>query len=355
MAPAAGLILVALVLSLACGCSVKYVLHVGVGQMKILASRESVEKVLEDPNVAPEAKEKIRVILETKNYAENVIGLNRTNSYTTVVKLDRPVASYNLMAAPPLKLEPVTWWFPIVGRVPYLGYFDKNEALRKESKLKKKGYDTYLRGAAAYSTLGWFNDPIFEPILSYDIPTLVNITIHEMTHSTVFLEGHVDYNEGMALFVGDRGSLDFLSKKYGPDSEYVQKERDNIHDDRVFGAFLRQLHEKLNKLYNSDKSENEKLAGRREIFARAKEDFKKLPLRAGAYRSFLREDLNNAAILSRSIYFVELDLYERLYETLGSDLSKTVTFFRNLEINGVKDPTEYTRKFVEKREKTAVE
>lgn len=356
IAPAAVLVIVVtFTVGVASGCPLKYILHVGAGQMKILASRRPVEKVLADPNVPGEVKEKIKVILEAKRYAEEVIGLNKTAGYNTIVSLDRPVASYNLMAAPPLKLEPVTWWFPIVGRVPYLGYFDKDEALRKEAKLKKKGYDTYLRGAATYSTLGWFNDPIFEPILNYDIPTLVNITIHEMTHTTVFLEGHVDYNEGMALFVGNRGSLDFLSRKYGPESEYVQQERDNIHNDRVFGAFLQDLHEKLDKLYNSEATEDEKLAGRRRIFARAKEDFDNLPLRGDAYRSFSREELNNAAILSRSIYFVELDLYQRLYEALGSDLSKTVNFFRSLEINGVKDPTEYTRNFVEEHEKAAGE
>ncbi len=346
-----GVIVATFAVGIASGCSVKYVLHVGAGQMKVLASRQPVEKILADPQVSEEVKEKINVILEAKAYAEKSIGLNRTDSYTTVVKLDRPVASYNLMAAPPLELEPKTWWFPIVGKVPYLGYFDKKKALKKESKLKQKGYDTYLRGAAAYSTLGWFNDPIFEPILNYDIPTLVNITIHEMTHTTVFLEGHVDYNEGMALFVGNRGSLDFLSQKYGPDSEYVQKERDNIHNDRVFSAFLKKLHEKLDKLYDSEKSESEKLAERKKIFAEAKEDFEKLPLRRGAYRSFLRRELNNAAILSRSIYFVELELYRRLYEVLDRDLSRTVTFFRNLEINGVKDPTQHTRDFVEKHEK----
>jgi len=333
------------------GCSVTYVWHVGWGQLDIMRSTAPVEEIMSDPSTGADIKEKLRIILEAKRYGEESIGLARTDSYTAFVALDRPVASWNLMAAPKLKLEPVTWRFPIVGRMPYLGYFSKKKALKKESRLRRKGYDTYLRGAAAYSTLGWFKDPVFSPLLRYDISTLVNITIHELTHTTVFLKGHVAYNEGMALFVGNQGSLDFLSKKYGPDSEYVQAEKDNIQNDRVFSAFLQKLHDKLRKHYDSDMTDDEKMKGREKIFTEAKEEFKRLPLRGKAYRSFIERELNNAAILSRSIYFVDIDMYQQLYETLGRDLKKTVEFFVSLDKQKAEDPEKFTRKFIEEHKK----
>ncbi len=338
--------------SFASGCSVGYVWHVGWGQLDIIRSTVPVERVMSDPATGDDIKGKLRVILEAKQYGEEVIGLKRTDSYTTYVALDRPVAAWNLMAAPKLRLEPVTWWFPIVGRMPYLGYFDKTKAIKKEARLRRKGYDTYLRGAAAYSTLGWFTDPVFGPLLRYDIPTLVNVTIHEMTHTTVFLKGRVAYNEGMALFVGNRGSLDFLSAKYGPDSRYVRAERNNIHNDRVFSAFLQRLHDKLRKLYDSDLPDAEKLKEREKIFTQSKEEFRGLPFRGAAYGSFLERDLNNAAILSRSIYYVDLDMYRELYETLGGDLRKTMDFFKTLDKRKVDDPEAFTRRFIEENKKT---
>jgi len=345
------IVVLVFVISIVTGCSVGYVFHVGVGQLKIMHAREPVEKIISAPNTSPEIREKLQAILDAKRYGEETIGLKRTDSYTSYVALNRPVASWNLMAAPPLKLDPVTWWFPIVGRVPYLGYFDKAKCEKKEAELRREGYDTYLRGAGAYSTLGWFADPIFSPLMRYDIPSLVNITIHELTHTTVFLKGHVAYDEGMALFVGNQGALDYLTAKYGPMSEYVKIEQDEIHNDRVFSAFLQRLQDKLEKLYDSSLPDDQKLKEKGKIFAEAKEEFKTLPFHGEAYESFLEADLNNAAILSRAIYYVDLDMYQALYEALGKDLKKTMGFFKSLEKDNVSDPEAFTRNFIKEHKK----
>lgn len=332
------------------GCSVKYVVQAGVGQAKLLMAREPVSKVIEDPNTPPDIKEKLELIAEAKAYGVKEVGLNETESYTSYVELDSDVVSWNLMASPKLELKPVTWWFPVIGRVPYLGYFKKESGLRKEAKLKKEGYDTYMRGAAAYSTLGYFADPIVSSLMKYDKATLANIILHEMTHTTVFIEGHVAYNEGLAQFVGNQSSLDFLTKKFGPDSAEVQAIRDDVYNDKVFSVFLKELYDNLTKLYSSNLSDAEKMKKREEMFDDAVIKFNALPLKGGAYRSFNRESLNNAAVLSRAIYFVDLEMFENLYAALDNNLPACLKFFLTLEKKikkgDVNDPQEYTKQYI---------
>lgn len=350
MAAAATILAVAWIAASCAGCSVKYVLQAGTGQAKLMMSRMPVGRVLADPAVSPDIKEKIRLIQEAKRYGEERVGLKKSNCYTSYAQIKTEVISWNLMASPRLELKPVTWWFPIIGRVPYLGYFHLEQGRRKEAQLKKEGYDTYMRGAGAYSTLGWFNDPILSSLMNEDKAYLANTVLHELTHTTVFIEGHVAYNEGMATFVGNQASLDFLAGKYGPDSKEVSAIQDYIHNDKVFSAFIKTLYDNLDKLYRSNLSPEEKLAQREKIFDDAVAKFKALPLRGDAYRSFNRESLNNAAVLSRAIYFVDLDMYEALYEALGKNLPACVKFFLELEQKikkkEVTDPEVYTKEFI---------
>lgn len=343
-------IAVMLFISSCSGCSAKYVAQVGAGQAKILLKRQPVEKFINNPQTPQKVRDKLKFILEVKGYGEEKVGLKKTGAYTSYVRLDSEVVAWNLMASPKLELKPVTWWFPIVGRVPYLGYFKYKQGREKEEELKRKGYDTYLRGAGAYSTLGWFDDPVFSPLLNYSDAVLANIILHEMTHTTVFIEGHVAYNEGMATFVGNQASLDFLAQKFGAKSKEVQEIRDYIHNDKVFSDFIRELVEELNELYQSDLNPEEKMKRREEIFDNAMEKFKNLPLRGSAYRSFSREKLNNAALLSRAIYLVDLEMYEELYKVLGNNLPKCLEFFLELEKKvkrkEVSDPEKYTKEFI---------
>src|SRR5262245_18892770 len=138
------------------GCGLGYLWHVAVGQVSILARQQQVDDVLQDAHLTSQERQKIDLILDARVFAIDQLGLHDSSSYSTFVHLNRPYVSYNLSAAPPVALTPYTWRFPFLGRTPYKGFFDKDYALREQRELEQQGYDTYLRGERAYSTLGDF-------------------------------------------------------------------------------------------------------------------------------------------------------------------------------------------------------
>src|SRR5262249_16277310 len=154
-----------------------YIWHVTIGQAKLLAQQQPVEAVLQDPQLPAQEQQKIRLILDAKAFAVTHLGLRPSRNYTTFVRIDGPYVSYNLSAAAKDALQPYVWHFPIIGRMPYKGFFNKEYALHEEQQLIEQGYDTYVRGIRAFSTLGYFTDPILSCMLSYDDFSLINTII----------------------------------------------------------------------------------------------------------------------------------------------------------------------------------
>lgn len=194
-------------------CSLGYVIKSGYYQSKILLHREPIQNILKDTSIPDKVKKKLQLIQEVKEFSVRTLGLKTTNNYSTYVALKEPYVSWLVRGAYPYKLEPYTWWFPIVGTVPYKGFFVKQDALSAQSRLKKKGYDTYVRGVTAYSTLGWFHDPILSSMMSYPDSDLVNLIIHESVHATLFIKSSVDFNEQLASFVAQIGTQKFYLAK----------------------------------------------------------------------------------------------------------------------------------------------
>lgn len=311
------------------GC---YLVKQGAGQAQLLFSRKPVSEVVAQPDTTPEAKEKLALINEAKTYAEDVIGLKPTKNYQEYVTLDRDAVSYVVSAAPPDKLEAYTWWFPIIGAVPYKGFFDRKDAEALQAELKGQGFDTILRGVPAFSTLGWLPDPVYSPFLKYDRTTLSNIVIHELTHVTLFLSGQASFNEGFATFVGNMGAQDFLKRKYGPDSPEYRQAQDAVADNVVFTEFVQAVSAKLDALYQSDRPKEAKLAEREAIFTWAKDAFKteyEPRMKSHQFRHFPKGVFNNASLISYRTYYNRLDRFESAHRKLGGDLKKTVSFFRD--------------------------
>lgn len=174
------------------GCSLSYIANSGLEQSRLLLKRQPIKKVLLKKNLSQKLKSKLKLVEEVKEFSESHLGLKQTKNYSSYVDVHRPYLTWLLRAAHTDSLTPYEWWFPIIGKVPYKGYFKKEEALRAQKKFDPKKYDTYVRGVSAYSTLGWFNDPVVSTMLKYKDHNLVNLIIHESVHASIYKKSHTD-------------------------------------------------------------------------------------------------------------------------------------------------------------------
>lgn len=309
-------------------CSPLYVLRAGYEEARILSRRQSIVGMVNDSTTPPDTREKLRLVLEARSFAVDSLGLAAGESYTTFSRTDSDTLALVVSAAYRDRFEAYTWWFPIVGRVPYKGYFSESKAREAVRDLEEKGLDTYLRPTAAFSTLGWFNDPLVSPLLRYDSVSLANTVIHELTHNTIYVGGQAMFNESLAEFVGGRGGIAFFCDRYGVDSRECAAASADWADELVFGRFLDALVAELDTLYaRTDLATEAKLAAREEIFARARTTFAEEVqprFQRATYGSFLATPLNNATLLSRRLYYHRLDLFEELYQRMGGDLRRTL-------------------------------
>ncbi|HTF05393.1 MAG TPA: aminopeptidase, partial [Bacteroidia bacterium] len=209
---------------------VTYGICMGKGQMDIVLGARDFQEVYADDSVDVHVKERLRFIEEVREFAFDSIGLTRNDNYTTYYDQKGQRLLYVVTASKPFELKAHLWSFPILGDVPYKGFFNEEKANAESERLKAEGWDVDIGGASGWSTLGWFKDPVLSGMLRMSEGELAELIIHELTHGTIFVKDNVDYNENLAQFVGVEGAKWFLASRYGKDSDelsaYVNGNRD---------------------------------------------------------------------------------------------------------------------------------
>lgn len=295
-------------------------------EAKILSRREPIAEIVARPETPEVTRAKLRVVLAARQYASDSLKLRTKDSFTTFSRLDHDTLVLVLSAAHRDTLKAHTWWFPIVGRVPYKGYFDFDQARRDAKKLSNQGFDTYLRPADAFSTLGFFNDPLLSTTLKSDSLTLANTVIHEVTHNTFYASGQAPFNESFAMFVGARGAAAFFRAR-GQEAA-AQRTEARWEDDKLLARFWASLIASLDSAYAAHPgSKAARIAARDTVYARARSAL--ITTIAPALKTINpgyaeRVPLDNAALLARRVYSSDLDLFDRLYEREGRDLKRTI-------------------------------
>ncbi len=307
---------------------------------KILARRQPIAKIVRNSRTDPLVRRKLELVLLARDYARDSIGLATEESFTTYSKLDRDTLVLVLSAAYRDKLVPYTWWFPIVGRVPYKGFFDFEDAKEAAKKLYDDGFDVALRPSAAFSTLGWFNDPLTSTTLSRDSLELVNTVIHEVTHNTFYAPGKAVFNESFASFVGARGAAAFFRSR--GQSEAAAKVDAEWGDDKILGDFWTQLSNSLDSAYGKHpESKAARIAARDTIYQRARQTLvSEIGPRLRTVSPFYvqRVPLDNASLLARSVYAQDLDLFDQVHDREGRNLRRTIARVIALAKSSPKDP-----------------
>jgi predicted aminopeptidase len=302
-------------LSLLTGC---YSLRQAWHQNNLFNSRRPIVDVIADPSTDPKLVDKLKLTISILDYAKTQ-GLNTEDAYTYYIETGKKRVSYLVQAAKADELESVTWWFPFVGSVPYLGFFEESDRDAKAKELAEEGYDIYTTGVGAFSSLGWFSDPVFTSMLKRPRPSLASLYFHELTHRTFWISGSVKFNENLAEYVAD-----VLTPMYLRDSGHQDKIKtylDRKKDRRLFKNWLKKLRRELKKLY-SQKSKMEPsklLASKAAIFSSFVID-KKPNFATADYIGRGDKEWNNARVLGASLYEPDLPRFAKAHACAG-DLS----------------------------------
>jgi predicted aminopeptidase len=309
----------------------RYILRAGWEEAKILSRREKIEDVIADSATSEALRSRLRLVMAARSYAVDSLGLDAGESFTTYAQLDRDTLVLVLSAAYRDRLEAYRWWFPVVGRLPYKGYFRPADALRARDDFQARGFDTYLRPASAFSTLGWFNDPLLSTTVRGDTTFLVNTVIHELSHNTLFVSGNAEFSESFASFIGTRGAEAFFRSRGSVDA--AQAVVDDWGNDQVLGRFWEHTARALDSAYKSWPSDSAaRVVARDSVYARARRllvDSVGAQLARVSPAWLARVPLDNASLLARRVYAQRLDLFDSVWVRNDRDVRKTIGAIRS--------------------------
>jgi predicted aminopeptidase len=295
-------------------------------EARILAARQPIDALVARRSAPDSVRRKLRLVLDARQFARSQVGLKTGESFTTYSDVGRDTLLLLLSAAYRDTLRPYVWRFPIVGQLPYRGYFDFAEARRAAASLGRAGFDTYLRPSDAFSTLGWFNDPLLSTTLAHDSLELANTVLHELTHNTLFLKGRAEFNESFASFVGSRGAEAFYRTR-GAGVAALEVEA-RWRDEKILAAFWRRLAHSLDSAFAAHPTSRlQRLIARDSVFAAARHELAGrigLRLRTVSPLYGERVAMNNASVLARRVYGRGLELFDVMYWCEGRSLAQTV-------------------------------
>ena len=333
-------------LAAAGGCwSGVYLAKQGVGQLKLLRARRRIDDVLADATVSSETRRRLAVARDAREFGVRALGLHGGDAFTRFVDSHGAPIAWNVTAAKKDRLEAHLNRFPVVGAIPYLGFFDERDAAREAERLRAQDLDVYVRPVAGYSTLGITADPIYSSMLDGSDARIAEVVLHEMTHATVYLPGHSEWNESLATVVGNEGAAQFFAAR-GDQMQLaalVGEARRHEREQEQFARFLEPLVRSLESLYAAAAlSRPQKLAGRERIFAEARAKFVSLfPSPPGKRPGvFAVGPLNNAVLLSFSVYHRTTPEHRTLLRELGGNLRAFVALCKHA-VEDKPDPLEY--------------
>jgi predicted aminopeptidase len=313
---------------------VTYGLEQAKGQLKIVYSARPFDEVLKDAAVPDSVKTKLHLIEEIKRYAEDSLGINKSDNYQSFYDQKGKPAIYVITACEPFELKEYEWSFPFLGSFSYKGFFNLERAKKEEAELKKTGLDTDLGTASGWSTLGWFKDPVLSGMLKRKEGSLANLIIHELTHGTLYIKDSVDYNENLASFIGDKGAIKFLRFKYGDKSVELEEYEHNKEDKEKYISHILSGAKKLEVVYNEikEKKREEKLKKKKQTIGEIISNLDTIKFHNKSYYTsdIDADSINNTFFIDFKRYNSKQDNFEKEFnEKFNGNLKSYLRYLKN--------------------------
>jgi len=292
---------------LLCGCeAIGYYTQAARGQWQLLSSRQPVNDLLESEQTAPALKQRLELVNTIRDFAQREIVLPVDENFSTYVDVGRPYVIWNVFAAPELSIKPKTWCYPIAGCVSYRGYFAESAANDKAAQLSAEGYDVYVGGVRAYSTLGWFDDSVLSTYALQSEASLAGLIFHELAHQVVYVEDDTAFNESFAQSVEQLALQQYFAAKAADvtqanafDAYLAGQQRE-----RAFTGMLLAAREELGKAYVAGTDDASRRAGKQRVLAQLAADYEQLKLRWNGdarYDQWMKT-INNAKLATVADY-----------------------------------------------------
>jgi predicted aminopeptidase len=306
-----------------CGCQTAAFYGQAVwGHTRIMLSQRPITELLNDPGTPPLLRAKLSYVWELREFAARELRLPVGESYRDYVDIGRSHVVWNVFAAPELSLTPKTWCYPIAGCAAYRGYFEQPAAERYAASLSQDGYDVFVWGATAYSTLGWFDDPVLSTFLRLDPVQLAALMFHELAHRRLYIQGDSAFNESFATAVEQTGLERWAAVRNEPGLQAAVDSQRRLQ--QTFYSWVSGSTHDLQAVYASDLPAAEKRVRKAAILSQLRRDFERLKQRhpeLSRYDSWLASGLNNAGLASVSTYQELVPAFERLLQQSSGELS----------------------------------
>ena len=316
------------------GCAtIDYYAQAVSGQVELLRRARPIPEQLEDPSLTPALKARLERVLVIRDFASRELGLPDNGSYRAYADLGRPFVVWNVFAAPEFSIKPEQSCFPIAGCVTYRGWFSQADAERHAAALRERGFDVYVGGVPAYSTLGWFNDAVLNTFVNYPEPELARLLFHELAHQQFYLGGDTVFNESFAVAVENEGVRRWL-RQHGAPGQLQQYEGFQVRR-REFIALVLGYRSRLESLYSEALGAGEMRVRKTAAFAEMRADYDALKASVAwggfaGFDRFFAHPLNNAHLASVAAYTELVPAFQALLAGQGGDLPRFYKLVREI-------------------------
>ncbi len=317
-----GVMLLATVGLLLSGCStVGYYSQAVGGHLKLMSARQPIDKLLASEDTDPELRRQLQTLVDARQFAVEQLHLPDNDSYSTYVATGRSAVTWNVVATDEFSMQARTWCFPIAGCVSYRGYFDRADAQAYADELEAQSFDVTIGGASAYSTLGWFDDPILDTMLRGGDVRYVGTLFHELAHQVLYVKDDSNFNEAFASFVEQLGIRQWL--EHTDEGGRIERYDTSLQRAEGFVNLLKDTREDLVELYAQDIPPADKRQRKQEVFDNMRSEYELLKQSwegYAGYDNWFKRDLNNARLVAVATYRRFVPAFYAMYEEAGREL-----------------------------------